>query len=109
MELEAIIAKCKTLTIYEERFVADDYYEIVFDTKDTSQWTKLLKSILGPIAKPTGIEPSKKDTELIQKYGGIRENQILFKKQVGDTVVVAMLWPWQDGVRTTLKVAFIKK
>lgn len=107
MELKEIIARYKTLDIYEERFVADNYYEIVFYTKDTDQWVKLLTELFGPIAKPVGVLPSEEDSKLTQKYGGIRENQTLFKKQVGDTTIAAMLWPWQDEVRTTLKVAFI--
>ena len=109
MELKEIIAKYKTLNIYEERFIADDYYEIVFYTKDNDQWFKLCTEILGPVAKPAGVAPSKEDVELTKKYGGVRDNQILFKKQVGDTICLAMFWPWQDEVRITLKVAFISK
>jgi len=109
MELREIIEKYKTLNIYEERFVADDYYEIVFYTKDNDQWSKLCVEILGPAAKPAGTAPSKEDSKLTQKYGGVRESQTLFKKQIGDTIVLAMFWPWQDEVRTTLKVAFIAK
>jgi len=109
MELKEIIEKCKTLNIYEERFVADNYYEIVFYTKDNDQWAKLFTEILGPVVKQVGIGPSKEDAELTQKYGGVRDNQTLFKKQVGNTIIAAMFWPWQDEVRTTLKVAFIAK
>lgn len=109
MELREIIEKYKTLNIYEERFVADNYYEIVFYTKDSGQWIKLCAEILGPVAKPAGTAPSKEDAELTQKYGGVRENQTLFKKQIGNTIVLAMFWPWQDEVRTTLKVALIAK
>ena len=109
MELKEIIEKCKVLDIYEERFVADNYYEIVSYAKDKEKWIKLFTEILGPATKPVGTVPSKEDIELTQKYGGVRENQTLFKKQIGNTIVLAMFWPWQDEVRTTLKVAFIAK
>ncbi|NQT28132.1 MAG: hypothetical protein HQ570_00870 [Candidatus Omnitrophica bacterium] len=108
MELKDIIARYKTLNIYEERFVADNYYEVVFYTKDTDQWIKLLNEIFGSVTKPVGAAPSAEDAELTKKYGGVRENQTLYKKQVNNTIIAAMLWPWQDEVRTTLKVAFIE-
>ena len=61
------------------------------------------------MAKPAGVAPSKEDAELIQKYGGVRDNQTLFKKQVGNTIIAAVFWPWQDKACTTLKVVFIVK
>jgi len=109
MELKEIIEKCKTLNIYEERFITDNYYEIVFYTKDNDQWIKLFTEILGPAANPAGAVPSEEDTELTKKYGGVRDDQTLFKKKVGNPGVAVMFWPWQDGVRTTLKVALIAK
>ena len=109
MELREIIEKCKTLNIYEERFVADNYYEIIFYTKDIDQWIKLLSELLGPIVKAVGVAPTQEDAELTKKFGGVRENQTLFKKEAGKAIVVAMFWPWQDEVRTTLKVAFVEK
>jgi len=104
MELKEIIEKCKTLNIYEERFVADDYYEIVFYTRDSDQWIKLFTEILGSTVKPAGAAPNKEDIKITQKYGGLRNIQTLFKKQVGNTIILAMFWPWQDEVRTTLKL-----
>ena len=109
MEIKEVIEKCKTLNVYEERFVADNYYEIVFYTKDNDQWLKLFTELLGPVKKAVGIAPSQEDAELTKKYGGVRENQTLFTKEAGNTIVAAMFWPWQDEVRTTLKIAFIAK
>jgi hypothetical protein len=31
-------------------------------------------------------------------------NQVLYRKAFGDGTILAMLWPWQDGTHTTLKV-----
>ncbi len=109
MELREIIEKFKTLSVYEERFVADNYYEVVFYTKDSDRWIKLFTETLCPAIKPAGIAPSEEDAELTKKYGGIRANQTLFKGVIGNTIVIVMFWPWQDEVRTTLKIAFIAK
>lgn len=107
-EIKEIIEKRKDLAVYEERSVSNDYYEIVFYTKDSEEWNRILENILGAAAKPAGKEPSEKDVELTKEYGGVRDNQALYKKQFGDVIVVAMFWPWQDEVRTTLKIGFVK-
>lgn len=109
MELKEIIEKCKTLETYEERLVTVGYYEVVFYTKDVGEWEKLLETIFGVAIKPEGAELSKEDAELIQKYGGARNSQVLYKKKTGNTTVVAMLWPWQDKVRITLKIISLKR
>ena len=108
-EVREIIERCKTLDIYEERLTSDNYYEFVFYTKDTKKWDSLIESALGAAVKPTGEEPGEEHVELTKKYGGVRGNQVLYGKQFGDTIVIAMFWPWQDEVRTTLKIAFIKQ
>ena len=109
MELREIIGKFKNLRIYEERFFADNYYEVVFYTKDNDRWFKLFTELLGPAIKPAGVAPSEEDIMLTKKYGGIRVNQTLFKGVMGNTTAVAMFWPWQDEVRTTLKIAFVAR
>ena len=109
MELKEIIEKCKVLDIYEERLVTISYYEIVFYAKDVGEWKNLLESIFGVAIKPAGAELSKEDAELIQKYGGVRDSQVLYKKKTGNTTVIAMLWPWQDKVRITLKIISLKR
>ncbi len=109
MTLKEIVKKCKTLDIYEERVSSSDYYEIVFYTKDIAEWTRLFEGILGAAVKPVGEEPIEEDAELTKKYGGVRGSQPLYRKRFGNITVIAMFWPWQDKVRTTLKIVFIKQ
>jgi len=109
VEIKEIIKKCASLDIYEERCIADDYYEVVFYTKDTSQWNELFTEILGLAVKPYGVEPKQEDITLTKKHGGLRENQTLFKREINNSIMLAMFWPWQDEVRTTIKVVSVKK
>ena len=109
VEIKEIIEKCASLDIYEVRCIADGYYEVVFYTKDTDQWNKLFAEILGLAVKPYGVVPKEEDITLTQKHGGLRENQTLFKREIDDTIMLAMFWPWQDEVRTTIKVVSVKK
>lgn len=107
MVLNEIVERSKALGVYEKRTATDIYYEVVFYTKDTREWEKVLAGILGAAAKPPAVKPTKEDARITQEYGGIYQGQTLFRKQCGDSTVIAMFWPWQDGAHTTLKVALV--
>jgi len=104
-----MIEKCNKLNIKEERAISDEYAEVVFFSKDIDQWNKILSEILGPAAKPEGREPTKEDLDLTKDYGGVYDNQTLFRRELDGVLVIAMFWPWQDNVHTTLKIACLKK
>ena len=95
------------LNIYEKRSANIECAEIVFCAKDAEAWMKMFSETFGLATKPTGKKPTKDDLELTQKYGGIRDNQTLFKKNFNGTTIIAMLWPWQDKEHITLKLAVV--
>ncbi len=107
--LKKIIEKCMTLNIYEKRTISDEYCELVYRNEDIEKLTDIFTDILGPVAKPPRCKPTKEDTILTKEYGGIYDNQTLFKGESQEAVIVAMLWPWSDGAHTTLKLALAKK
>jgi len=41
---------------------------------------------------------------MIEEFGGIRPGQTLYFWNEGKDAVFAMLWPWQDGYHTTVKI-----
>ena len=107
--LKEIIEKCSTLDFAEKRTVSDKYCEFVIATKEMNEWEKMLTGILGPVTKPAKVKPTKEDARITQEYGGVFDNQTLFKKELEDGTIIAMFWPWQDDTHTTVKIAFIKK
>jgi hypothetical protein len=109
LKIKDIMERCSKLDISEQRSMSDDYSELVFFNKELEEWDKAFKEMFGPAKKPAGTEPSEEDQAITEEYGGIFENQTLFKKDLDDSVMIAMFWPWQDGVHTTLKIASIKK
>ncbi|MFH1996535.1 MAG: hypothetical protein ABIJ27_06005 [Candidatus Omnitrophota bacterium] len=109
MTLKEIVEKCVLLKIDEERFVSEAYYEVVFFMKDTDAWKTAIAGVFGAAAKPAGIRPTKDDLLLTKEFGGIHDNQTLFKKELNGMMVIAMFWPWADGAHITLKVAVITK
>ena len=102
--IKDIIEKCAAFDVYEKRETKDGYFEVVFFNKDAEVWNKALSDIMGPAAKLPGVKPSKEDSLLTKDHGGILANQILFKKKSCSSIVIAVFWPWRDGIHTTLKV-----
>ncbi len=107
--MKEIREKFGTLEVYEERCVSDDYDEFVIYNKDLDEWNKIFVGYFGEPTKPAGKRPSSNDLELTREHGGIFLNQTLFKRELDDAFIIAMMWPWQDSVHTTLKIVRIKK
>ena len=108
MSLKEIIEKSKSLNIFQSRCVDDEYVEIVILNAQIDKWDRILNEIFGPAVKPAGAKPTKDLLHLTKEFGGIHDDQVLFKKKFQDSTVLAMLWPWQDKTHTTLKMAVIK-
>lgn len=109
MTLREIIEKCSGLSVYEERCITDEYGELVFYNQEITEWNKISADIFGPAVKPAGMKPTEDDLHLTKDYGGIWVDQTLFKGEFGDVIVIAMFWPWSDGIHTTLKMALLNK
>jgi len=95
--------------IYEKRLTTDQSIELVFFNKDLDKWLKLLTDAFGPAIKSPGTNPSQEDQAVTKEYGGIRNDQTLFKSGDDNLYVIAMLWPWLSAEFTTLKVHQVSK
>ena len=109
MLIKEIVDKIGMSNVYEVRRLTDKYGELIFCSKKTDEWSKVFTNILGPAVKPAGVNPTENDLQLTRDYGGIWINQILFKKEIRNVKFIAMFWPWQDDIHTTLKMAFLEK
>jgi hypothetical protein len=108
MYLEELIEQCRSLTIEQERCITEDYYEFVILSKELGLWYALLTSHLGPAIKPAGAKPDQILSNLTKHFGGLSADQTLYKKDFADSSVMAIIWPWHDGVFTTLKLLSFK-
>jgi hypothetical protein len=109
MKLQQIIEQCKKLDIVEERTAQEDYAEFVFRSKQVEQWIRILEELLGPPLKKAHVKPTRQMQDLTKEFGGIWDDQTLFKKDFEGFSVMAMFWPWQDGEHITFKLALVKK
>ena len=109
MPIKKLLSRAAHLESFENRIQTGDYCEIVFYSRDTSEWNRILTDILGRARKHAGVSPDAKDRDLTRQTGGIRIEQTLFEKKIGDFTVIAKFWPWKDGLHTTLKMALLKE
>jgi len=109
MTLKKILERVNMESVFEVRRGTDEYVELVFYSNRIDEITGTVSEILGPPRKPSGMEPSREDSDLTTAYGGIWDDQTLFVGDCDDFTIIAMYWPWQDEVHTTLKMARLKK
>jgi hypothetical protein len=83
-----------------------EYLEAVVDKNELESLQMILTKHLGPPAKGPGEKANlpREIQGLVEDLGGLRIEQSLFYKRVGDTVFFAVLWPWQSNPKKiTLK------
>jgi branched-subunit amino acid aminotransferase/4-amino-4-deoxychorismate lyase len=86
------------------RVDTDTYFEAVIVREHLQSLAQRLAARLGaPLLPPEDRLPQTVQ-KIIKEYGGIREGQTLYCLSNGGATIVAMLWPWQDGSHTTLKM-----
>jgi hypothetical protein len=115
MKIENLVGTELCNSINEIRASSENYEELVFFSKDISNWNGILTEKLGPPLisndkikvedSSEEILSSKKDAalKLANSYGGISKGQTLYYGTYNSTVILIMIWPWQDNAHVTLK------
>ena len=109
VSLPALLGDLTPLVLEEKRRYGEDYVEIVAKQSDWPAWSERLTALLGPAQKPEGKKATAEDERLSGPWGGIQKNQILFFRRVEPDDVLALVWPWGDQERFTLKVVRITR
>jgi len=107
LEFNNIKAEIKSVILDTLRIDNEDYLEIVIKKTSLENIMKKLEGIFGLPARPSSKKLSKEIEKLIKNMGGIREGQTLYLLEKEGCAAFAMLWPWQDGERITVKLAKI--
>ena len=107
MKLRDITDCCVHLDVHEKRCDREDLFELVFFSRDVSEWERILTAFLDDPVKPSGKPPTSKDLKITEGTGGIRVEQTLFEKEFENGVIIAKFWPWKDGRCITLRMALL--
>jgi hypothetical protein len=86
------------------RLDCDNHFEAVIPRQEIGNLTHRLESFFGAPVWPSRDGLAFSIEEKIKSYGGIMPGQTLYYWAHGQDTIFAMLWPWQDGVRTTVKI-----
>ena len=104
MNFVSIKEEVKGLEFEALRTDCDNYFEAVVVKNELNRLNERLNNIFGEPAWPSKNRLSFKMQETVNDFGGIMPGQTLYFKGEGVDSIFAMLWPWQDGVRTTVKI-----
>jgi hypothetical protein len=104
MEFNELKAEIRKIELDVTRIDEDNYFEIVVKKPHVEDMIRLLDSVLGPPAWPSRGKISGKIEKAVKNSGGLRRGQTLYNLDAGNFSIFVMLWPWQDGERTTIKM-----
>ena len=105
MDFNSIKKDIKTLSFEMLRTDSDDFFEAVIMKQELDKFNLRLKSLLGEPVYPAENTLADKIQKTVDSLGGVMSGQTLYYKDLGDSGIFAMLWPWRDGQRITLKIA----
>ncbi|MFA6349721.1 MAG: hypothetical protein WCY12_02175 [Candidatus Omnitrophota bacterium] len=86
------------------RMDCDNLLEAVLIKEELGKLTVSLEKFFGEPAWPSKNRLTLQMRKTLDSYGGIMSGQTLYYWTKGAETLLAMLWPWQDGSHTTLKL-----
>ena len=106
MTFDQLVERLTDIPFDEVRKKYDGYLEIVLSGNHVGRLYPELEKFFGVPFKPAGVEPSEGPSQdFAKRYGGIRKHQTLYFLTQGEKASCAMIWPWENGGRVTLKLA----
>ena len=108
MEFDKIKEEVKKVGPDMTRMDNENYFEAVIGHARLGEAVRVLESIFGAPAWLSDKKLSKDIQAQIKNAGGLRKGQTLyFLNNKSGCSAFAMLWPWQDGERITIKMSKI--
>ena len=88
----------------ETRASDKDYLEVVVTAANLEAVIQFLQAYFGNPMKPKGVDPSSEVKVCARPYGGVMDDQTFYFKKSDHMVEAALLWPWNSGAATTVKI-----
>ena len=99
------LEKIEKIPVSESRIDSVNIKEFVVKSDFLTELHLIFKNFFGSTFKAPGERPTPADKKHAAFLGGIREEQTLYYTEREGYAHCAMLWPWTDGRRTTVKLA----
>jgi len=104
MDFSIIRNDMKRFSFEVLRTDCDNFFEAVVIQKELDKLNGQLKNLFGEPVYPSKNRLALKVSKTIDGFGGLMPGQTLYYKDLGVDSILAMLWPWKDGQRTTVKI-----
>lgn len=104
MEFDQVRAGLKDLRFDTLRTDCDNFFEAVIVKNELKKLNSRLETFFGSPVFPSKKRLSFQAEDAIQGFGGIMAGQTLYFWNEGKEAIFAMIWPWQDGQHSTIKV-----
>jgi hypothetical protein len=101
---EEVMRTVREIPHEETRRESEDYLEMVMFLDSWYDVLSVFDDYFGAPLKAPGDIPDKMAFRVSDPYGGITEEQALYHLTRDDAKQVAMVWPWSDGKRMTVKI-----
>lgn len=104
MEFEELKNEVKTVQFDALRSDVDNNFEAVVIREELEKLIARLEKFFGAPVFPSRNRLTFQIRQVIDGFGGIMPGQKLYFWNQGRETIFAMLWPWKDGERTTVKI-----
>ena len=104
MEFSEIKAEVKSVNFEALRTDCDNFFEGVIIKEELGKLNSQLHSLFGEPVFPSKSRLAYKVQQTVDGLGGVMPGQTLYYNDSGRESILAMLWPWKDGQRTTVKI-----
>lgn len=102
--MEELMRTAKHIGAEETRRESEDYLEMVVDLGKLGAIETAFRHYFGVAFKPAGVRPCETCDKVSEPYGGITTDQTLYFTAKDELSNAAMIWPWTDGRRATIKI-----
>jgi hypothetical protein len=103
--IDELMRRARKIRHEQTRRESEDYLEMVMFRESSNDVLSLFESYFGSPLKASGQDPDDEAERLSNPYGGIAKEQTLYHAAREDADHLAMIWPWTDGKRMTVKIA----
>ena len=101
---EEVARKAKKISHEQTRRESEEYLEMVMFQNTLKELEQVLEGHFGSALKAAGQEVEEDVERITNNHGGIAREQILYHASRDHMRQLAMVWPWQDGKRMTVKL-----
>ena len=88
----------------QTRRESEEYLEMVMFRDSWNDLLSLFDSYFGAPLKTSGKDANDDAERVSNPHGGISKEQVLYHVLRDNADHVAMIWPWSDGKRMTVKI-----